>query len=276
MEIIKVLHNAVDRLGKVPVIYGIRKLRYDIRFENSQNLNLFRGRFPDVSAALAATPTSKPIGYDHEGPAAMYEERTRQIYISDYPMLFWLSSLFAKGCTSIFDIGGHIGVGYYAYQKFIRYPHSVGWKIYDVPAVVKRGRELATKHGCYDRLTFTTDFRDAEGTDILFASGSIQYLPITLGGLLRNIDKKPKYILVNLLPLHQEETYFTVQSIGTAFCPYRIESRSSFTDGLSELGYQLMDQWENLDKRCDIPFEHPSYSLDRYFGFYFRRGDIDV
>ena len=36
------------------------------------------------------------------------------------------------------------------------------------------------------------------------------------------------------------------------------------------LGYSLVDQWENPEKRCAIPF-HAEHSLDRYYGFHFRR-----
>lgn len=272
MEILKTLHDAIDGIGKMPGIYGARKARYDRKFETSTDLNLFRGLFKsfEEAAAAAAVPAVKPVGYDNEGPALMYSERTIQIYVSDYPVLYWLSKLFSEGCTRVFDVGGHIGVGYYAYQKYIQFPSEIQWCVFDVPAVVRRGQDLAIAWDKLNRLTLTSEFNKAEDSEVIFASGSIQYLPTTLKDLLSGLQRKPKYLVVNLLPIHSRETYYTVQTIGSAFCPYRIESHFSFTRGLAEIGYELLDHWENLDKGCEIPFVDPMYSLDRYHGFCFR------
>lgn len=271
MEITQTLHDLVDGIGRLPGIHELRKARYDRRFAGAENVNLFRGVYADAASATAALPPTKPAGYDHDAPAAMYDERTRQIYASDYPVLFWLSRLLTDDCCRVFDIGGHIGVGYYAYQAFLRYPAALEWRVSDVPAVAQRGRELARTKDASGRLSFTSELTEADGFDIVFASGSLQYLPMTLGQLLAGLAHKPRYLLVNLLPLHARETYFTVQNIGTAFCPYRIESREAFASAVLAAGYRQRDAWENLDKRCDIPFVAPHYSLDRYHGFCFER-----
>jgi len=271
MEITKTLHGLVDGLGKLPGIYALRQWRYDRRFAKAEWVNLFHGVYSTASAATAAIPPTKPAGYDHDAPAAMYEERTRQIYVSDYPVLFWLSRLLTEQCSRVFDIGGHIGVGYYAYQSYLQYPSALRWRVSDVPAVARRGSELAKTMDPSGHLSFTSELNEADGFDILFASGSIQYLPLTLGQLLANLKSKPRYVLVNLLPLHAGETYFTVQNIGTAFCTYRVESHAAFVSGIVAAGYRLRDGWENLDKRCTIPFQAAHYSLDRYHGFCFER-----
>jgi len=271
MDITQKLHNIVDGIGKLPGLLDLRKARYGRRFATAERVNLFRGVYPDVATATAAIPPTKPAGYDNDAPAAMYDERTRQIYPSDYPALFWLSRLLTEQQCRVFDIGGHIGVGYYAYQTYLRYPSSLLWRVSDVPAVAERGRELAKTKDPAGFLTFTSDLHEADGFDILFASGSIQYLPLTLGQLLAGLATKPRHVLVNLLPLHARETYFTVQNIGTAFCPYRIEARDAFVAGITAAGYRLRDSWENLEKRCDIPFAESHYSLDRYYGFCFER-----
>ncbi len=72
------------------------------------------------------------------------------------------------------------------------------------------------------------------------------------------------------MPLHERHSYFTLQSVGTAFCPYRITATAEFLKGYDDLGYALVDTWENPDKKCEIPF-HADRSLERYHGFYFRR-----
>lgn len=269
MDITQKLHDLVDALGRAPGLYQWRQARYDQRFATAERVNLFRGVYATAAAATAALPATKPAGYDHEAPAAMYNERTGQIYASDYPVLFWLSRLLTQDCCRVFDIGGHIGVGYYAYQDFLPYPAALQWCVSDVPAVVERGRKLATRKDAARRLSFTSDLTRADGHDIVFASGSIQYLPMTLGELLRGLGNKPRHVLINMLPVHATQTYFTVQNIGTAFCPYRIESRASVVDAMTAAGYTLRDSWENLEKRCDIPFFDATYTLDRYMGFYF-------
>jgi putative methyltransferase (TIGR04325 family) len=269
MDLTKALHDAVDGLLQLPGLRQWRSRKYDRRFESADNVNLFRGVYASAAQASAAIPSTKPAGYDHDGPAAMYAERTRQIYPSDYPILFWLQKLLSDTCNRVFDIGGHIGVGYYAYQKYLNYPASLRWRVSDVPAVAERGRQLALKSDRSGKLSFTSDLTEAADFDIVFASGSIQYLPSTLAELLRNAPTKPKHVLINLLPLHPTETYYTVQNIGVAFCAYRIESLPQFIAAMRAAGYHLHDRWENLEKRCEIPFSAPGYSLDRYYGFYF-------
>jgi len=82
---------------------------------------------------------------------------------------------------------------------------------------------------------------------------------------ISSLRRRPRWLLVNLLPLHERSAYWTVQSIGTAFCPYRIQRSQEFFTELERLGYQVEDKWENLEKKCWIAFE-PDYSLDRYYG----------
>lgn len=271
MDITKALHNAVDNLLRWPGLHHWRRKKYDRRFASAQHVNLFRGVYADLAQAGAAIPATKPTGYDHSGPAAMYDERTRQIYPSDYPILFWLHKLLSPACARVFDIGGHIGVGYYAYRKYFDYPANVQWCVSDVPAVVRRGRELAREWDPSGRLTFTSELTEAANFDIVFASGSLQYLPQTLGELLSGLAVKPRHVLVNLMPLHPTETYYTVQNIGEAFCPYRIEALPQFIAAMRTAGYGVRDRWENLEKRCEIPFAAATYTLDRYYGFYFER-----
>jgi putative methyltransferase (TIGR04325 family) len=253
-----------------PLLRGLQRKRYEKAFAENRDANLFRGVFPSFEAAQASAPKSLPLGYDNPASAEMYMDRTRKVYASDYPILFWLDRLFREGVTSVFDLGGHIGVSYYAYRRFLTYPKTLRWVVHDVPAVVRHGRELAPKMDRDGYLGFSDGFEGADGFDVLFASGSVQYLPETLATRLARLKQAPRHILLNLLPVHERETYFTLQSVGTAFCPYRIASAESALADYQALGYTLVDTWENPEKSCLIPF-HPEHSLDRYFGFYFRR-----
>ena len=265
------LHHAVDLLVALAPIQHWRIDRYERHFARAEQVNLFRGVYESFTEAECSAPHTKPLGYDHPAPAAMYEERTRLIFPSDYPMLFWLQCLLATGqCSSLFDLGGHIGVGYYAYQRYLHYPQHLRWLVCDVPAVVARGREWAGTHDKLGQLSFTESLEDASGVDLFFASGSLQYLPQEFGEVLAGLAQPPQHLLINLLPLHLRESYFTLQNIGTAFCPFRISAEQRFVHQVTGLGYRLVDRWTNLEKACPIPF-HPEHSLDRYHGFYFSR-----
>ena len=232
--------------------------------------NWYRGVFASFDEAQASAPATRPVGYDHPVTAELYRERTRRVYISDYPVMFWLARLFETGAASVFDIGGHIGIGYYAYQRYLSYPEAMRWRVLDVPAVNASGAEYAKEHDARGRLGFTAEPKDADGYDIVFASGSLQYLRYTLAELLGSLRQPPRHLVINLMPIHMSESFFTLQNMGAAYCPYRITAEREFVDGLKALGYALRDRWENPDRRCEIAFR-PEHSLDRYFGFCFSR-----
>lgn len=271
MRIGSAIRGVARRTTELPGVRHALKALYERRFVREKpRTNLYRGVFPTFADALANVPSSRPLGYDHAATAAMYRDRTRRVYISDYPLLFWMRTLFESGCASVFDLGGHIGIGYYAYQRYLRYPPALRWLVHDVPAVITSGREWADQNDPERRLAFTSRREDAEGMDLLFASGSLQYLDYTLADLLAPMARRPAHLLINLLPVHMSLSYFTVQNMGAAYCPYRISAEPAFLGGLRELGYVLKDRWENPDRRCEIP-HHRGYSLDRYFGYYLAR-----
>ena len=270
MTLLKGAHAALDQIAKLPLIRGLLHQQYERAFAANRDANLFRGVFNTFEDAQQSAPQNRPIGYDNPDSAAMYMDRTRKIYPTDYPVLFWLNRLLEEGNTRIFDIGGHIGVSYYAYRRYIDYPEGLRWCVHDVPAVMDHGRKLAAEKDRDGYLSFCDRFEDGDGMDILVAQGSLQYLPETLAERLAKFKTPPSHIVLNLTPLHEQQSYFTLQSIGTAFCPYRITGVSEFLRSIEVLQYQLVDNWENPDKKCEIPF-YANRSLDRYYGFYFKR-----
>jgi len=271
MQIGRTVRAAGNRIAAVPGIRQVLEALYERRFAREvPETNFYRGVFDSFAAAQASAPKTRPVGYDNQDSAELYRERTRRVYISDYPVLFWLARLLDGGATSVFDIGGHIGVGYYAYQRYLRYPDAMRWRVLDVPAVNAAGAAWARDHDPQRRIDFTDRPADADGFDIVFASGSLQYLDYTLADLLGSLTQPPKHLVINLMPIHMTESFFTLQNMGTAFCPYRVMSEREFIDGLKARGYALQDRWENPDRRCKIAFR-PEQSLDRYFGFCFSR-----
>lgn len=261
------MHTVGQRVSALPGIRQGLEALFERRFAREvPETNLYRGIFQTFAEAQASAPSTRPVGYDNTGAAELYRERTRRVYPSDYPAMFWLDRLFDEGAASVFDIGGHIGIGYYAYQRYLKFPETIRWRVLDVPAVNSAGTAWAAEHDPAKRLDFTDRPSDIDGYDIVFASGSLQYLEYTLADLLGSVARPPRHLLINLMPIHMTESFFTLQNMGAAFCPYRITAEREFLGGLKALGYALRDRWENIDRRCKIAYR-PEHSLDRYFGF---------
>ncbi len=104
----------------------------------------------------------------------------------------------------------------------------------------------------------------------ILVNGTLRFLPVAAPALIASLKGRPKHLIINRIPLHTAETYFTLQSIGSAVCPYRIEAEKSFIDALAHIGYRVIDRWRVPDLKCEIPF-FPRYSVDGYSGFCFER-----
>lgn len=242
--------------------------RYERRFAHAIHENLFRGVYDSFDEAVRSAPSTKPIGYDQPGPAAMYEERLERVFPADYPVLFWLSRILPN-CRKVFDFGGHVGVAYYAYQRYLTFPEGLQWTVCDVPAVVAAGQALSRERGA-SGVHFTSRFEAAEGADLFFASGSLQYIEEPLAAQLSRLANPPRELVVNLLPLTDGPRFATLQNIGPAFCPYAVFNRQKWIEDLQALGYRVVDRWDNAEKSCWIP-AHRERSLSSYAGLYLRR-----
>lgn len=259
------LHDMLDSALELPVVSDLRHKRFDAAFARGAYAGDFRGVFDTYAECAAAVPRTLPTGYDNDAMAGMYRDRLDRVYPGDYPVLVWLAKAFASGATRVFDLGGHVGVGYYAYRRYLDFPADLDWSVQDVPAVMASGRILAQERDPWHQLDFVEDPAAAADADVFFTSGCIQYLEDTLAQRIGALARRPRWLIVNLLPLHDDLAYWTVQSTGKAFCPYRIQKRSRFFGDLEALGYETQDVWENAEKRCTIAFE-PEHSLDVYYG----------
>ncbi|MDV3166672.1 MAG: hypothetical protein Q8807_03395, partial ['Waltheria sp.' little leaf phytoplasma] len=94
------------------------------------------------------------------------------------------------------------------------------------------------------RLRFTDDATDMDGYDLLLAAGSLQYLDYTLAEALGRLHRKPRYLLLNSVPVHPSRSYFTVQNMGVTCCPY-----PSFYFYLAE----LLQTYERKQYSCHPP-----------------------
>ena len=266
VTLIENLHARVDALAHHSLLRDRVQRQAHDAFVANRDKNLFLGIHKTWDEAASAARTYGLEGYDNPASANIYNNRIR-MDPHDYPSLYWLTRSLQEGMKGVFDVGGAIGIKFLAFREpLLQFPGLV-WRVQDVPAMVAHGRELAVQRG-HDAagLQFTDRFEEGEGLDILFASGVLQYLPHTLGELLAGYRRLPRRIVVNTAAIHPEREFFTVNSLGTAFCPYRVQTQAGLVRGLTSLGYRLRESWINPDKPLTIPYR-PEYSLRHYSGF---------
>jgi putative methyltransferase (TIGR04325 family) len=259
----------LDRIRELPPIRRWRRERFDREFERGDAVGTFRGVYPDFRSALADVPASSPTGYDQPGTGQMYSEVLESLREWDYPVLFWLSRF--SEARRVFDYGGHVGILFYGFSRYLDFPAGFQWTVCDVPAVNRAGEALAEDRGA-TQLSFTNDFRDVEnGYDVLLASGSLQYVEEPFYETLAALRETPERLLINMLPLHDEEEFVTVSSMAASYCAYKVHRKRDFLEGMERCGWSLQDMWENPGKTCVIPF-HERESTSRYYGMsYVRR-----
>jgi putative methyltransferase (TIGR04325 family) len=263
------LHKLVDIGLRLPVVRQVVQAEYHRDFIANQRQNLFLGMYTTWEEAEAAARAYGRAGYDNPDSANMYLNRIRMDE-HDYPSLYWIGRSMQEGFRTVMDVGGATGIKFYAFRQELDRWRDFSWLVYDVPAMVQRGREVAAEQGVSDKLRFTDDFRAGDGVDVLLASGVLQYLPRTLPEMLQSLSALPKRIIINTCAIHQEHEYFTVNSIGTAFCPYRVQTQAALVKGLGALGYKLRTTWRNPAKPLTIP-DRPAYSLTEYTGLFLEK-----
>lgn len=269
VEMLRTHRSRIERIeSKLPLLTRLHGVVYERRFaRSSQWARIFRGVYGSFEEAIQAAPKSLPVGFDNRTAATFLIQDDWKVLPSDYPVMFWLSRVLPES-KLLFDFGGYVGISYYSYEKYLRYSEELDWKVSDVPEVTRAGVELAARKG-RGNLSFTNDFEDCDGADILLACGSLQYVETPLPWLLANVARKPKHIILNKMPLHESPTFVTLQNIGPAVCPYYIFNRGGFIQSVCNSGYELVDAWENAEFGARIPF-HPERSVERFSGLYFR------
>lgn len=259
--------SGLAALRDLPPVRAVLKSRYKRRFETARGTGALSGVYATFEEAAQAAPREVPCGYDTPASAALYRDRMHTILPKDYPALFWLSQVL-PGTRSLVDVGGHVGVLFYAFRNYVGYPEALRWTVCDVPAVTAEGEALARERG-ETQLGFTTRFEDAAAADVVLAVGSLQYIPRSLGSVLAAHPARPRHIIVNQTPTHPKREFYTLQNIGVAYCPYRIAAHDALPDALAPLGYDLVDSWEDPMRRTVVPY-HPESGPIAYSGYYFR------
>ena len=265
------LRHIANESAELPILRLLGEPLYRRMFRRpSRDGNAYLGKYASYAEAKAATPSTLPNSYAQADTSGMYRDQHNRIRVSDYPMVHWLAKLLGEGSCRIFDLGGHMGVSYYGFRHYLKYPAEMRWLVHDVPDIVRDGREWACTHDPERRLSFTNSRPDASGHDVLLTSGALQYLDFTLPELLQELSDPPKHVVINLVPMHPTHSYFTLQNIGRAILPYRVSAIPEFIAAMQALGYHAVDQWHSAERYIRVPFE-PSCRIDGYEGFYFRK-----
>ena len=222
------------------------------KFLSNKKENLFMGSYPSFQAAQEGAPVGMKVGYEAADSVEFFY--SHQVCSWDYAPIFWLNDAIAAGKNSILDIGGHVGIKYYAFKRIIPYPPSLRWRVFDVPSVVRAGERLAQERSSEAQLSFCTDYREAKDADVLLLSGSLQYMPQGVGEILGQLKAKPWRVILNITAVHPHRTMFTLNSIGSAVCPYRIQHQDEILSELRSAGYRRRDLWRNDGKPIVVPF----------------------
>ncbi len=256
------MRRVADLVRALPVIRQYRRRQFLARFTTAPAAHLFFGTYGSFREATAAAPPTKPVGYDNQESAAMYDARLDRVHAADYPVLYWLLRL--GSVARIVDFGGHVGVSYYAFKPYLEPHWSAGeWTVVDVPAVVERGARLARTRGAASLRFSTSAALDA--ADVWMAAGSLHYVEEPASAIIARMRRPPRWVLLNKVPLTEGDAYVTLNSIGTAFCPYAVCNRDAFERDLTNAGYVVRDRWRNEELSCE-PFDEPHRAVHGYAG----------
>jgi putative methyltransferase (TIGR04325 family) len=206
----------------------------------------------------------------HEEPSnvALHLKKGESARLSDYPVLFRLQACLPS-VRNILDLGGNVGNLYYCYEKYLMIPKDLTWTVYDLPQTVTAGRSLAGERRA-TQLRFTESLDNLEQCDLLLVSGAMHYLEPPLLELLKQSRHRPRWVIINRVPLSEHENFFTVQKDNHIAVACRVEKLASVQPGMNDLGYELTDQWQIPDRRLILPL-FPDYSVDNYSGLFFTR-----
>ena len=172
----------------VPYLRQWQRFEYHQQFSKITRWSrIFEGVYPTFAEATRAIPPTKKAGYDNADSAGVLAP-SGPLLPSDYPVLFWLTKLFEDKPRRLFDVGGYVGISFYSYQGYLSYPPGLEWVIYDVPAVTAAGERLVRARNAAG-LSFSTNFNDADGADILLAAGSLQFIETPFAQLLAGLKR---------------------------------------------------------------------------------------
>jgi putative methyltransferase (TIGR04325 family) len=198
--------------------------------------------FDSLSEAVAAARPYAEGGHENAEHAKLLMSLAEVPRPSDYAAFFHMRGLILDG-AKLLDFGGSIGNLFYLYDRYLNLPSDCIWLVFELPAWVELGQNVATKRG-ERRLRFTRKWEDATGAELLIASGSLHYFDTPLSQMVSELPEKPSHILINRTPLINGPTKATVQDGGTHRVGCVLYNRTEFVTAFEAIGYEVVDSWK--------------------------------
>ena len=212
-----------ERLGRIPGV--------------SQTLIGYRRPFETLANAKNALGTSENDGHLNKDSIGVHLKLSEQPRNSDYAAFYYLAPHVPQ-IRRLFDVGGNVGNLYYYYTKHLQFHPDAEWLTMDLPAVVEVGRRIAKQRNA-SGLRFTTDFSDAEDSDLMIASGSLHYFSEPLPVMIGRLRRRPRYVLVNRTPMTARSDFATTQDARTYRVACMVYNRTHFIKLFEDVGYRL-------------------------------------
>jgi hypothetical protein len=149
--------------------------------------------FDSLSEAVAAARPYAEGGHENAEHAKLLMSLAEVPRPSDYAAFFHMRGLILDG-AKILDFGGSIGNLFYLYDRYLNLPPDCIWLVFELPAWVELGQNVATKRG-ESRLRFTRKWEDATGAELLIASGSLHYFDTPLSQMVSGLPKNRRISL---------------------------------------------------------------------------------
>ncbi len=257
----------LEEAERVPAVRAALIRSYKRDFDAVRgSARIFYGIYQSFPEAIRDIPPGNPEGHDSEA-VALRLAGGDPVRPSDYPILFWLQKLLPD-CRLLFDLGGGVGISYFAYRGLLQFRAGMTWLIDELPAVAALGARSAGTQSD-PALRYTSSIGELAHADILLASGSLHLIEKPFD-LLRSAAALPPHFLINKVPLVDRPAAVTLHNLGAAFCAYHLFNRTQFVDEVRSLGYELQHEWATPDLSARIPY-FPQYRVTAYSGFYFRK-----
>ena len=259
-------------LGRLPTgrwaraLPGFPRFYTDRVMARRDHTGLYSGIYPSYAAAMEAIPKSRQSGWNTDNSAKLWSDHIDPVRLSTYPVFFWLSQLYREN-DALVDAGGSIGVTYYGYKRLGKLPRGATWTVVEVTKIAEEGTRIAQREQAAG-LSFLDRLQDVPRCDILISCGAMQFMETSIPGMLEALPAKPRYLILNKLPITPYEDFWTLQNYGPAVTPNRLYNERKFLEYFNGHGYRLRDRWDVQDLDCIIPF-HPERYLKEFAGFVF-------
>jgi putative methyltransferase (TIGR04325 family) len=229
------------------------------------------GVFASFKAARAWLPNT-PDRDDAALTAEYVDARSKRAFSYDYSFMWWLDRALRDGASSVLDIGGSVGVHYYANGRYFHMPDAPTWRVVELLSMVLTGKNLAARNGPA-ALSFSESLDESVRTaidDVWISADAIHHFEDGRPDqLLKQCARRPQHILLSKLPLYNGEDFVTIQKIGEgAFAPVHVYNRARFIQDIKALGYTLWDRWAVQDRSMDLR-GYPERSFPSFTGLYF-------